>query len=66
MGSFGVALMLLKRASVLPMEIYNQVYANLAFEMAAALSVVLGIVTVSVNYALRRWSQRVYAFSTTA
>lgn len=66
MGSFGVALLLLKRASVMPLEIYNQVYANLAFEMAAALSVVLGIVTVGVNYALRRWSQRVYAFSTTA
>ena len=66
MGSFGVALLLLKRASVMPLEIYNQVYANLAFEMAAALSVILGIVTVGVNYALRRLSQRVYAFSTTA
>jgi putative spermidine/putrescine transport system permease protein len=65
MGSFGVALLLLKRASVLPLEIYNQVYANLAFEMAAALSVILGIVTVGINYALRRLSQRVYAFSTT-
>jgi putative spermidine/putrescine transport system permease protein len=66
MGSFGVALLLLKRASVMPLEIYNQVYANLAFEMAAALSVILGIVTVGINYALRRLSQRVYAFSTTA
>ena len=65
MGSFGVALLLLKRASVMPLEIYNQVYANLAFEMAAALSVVLAVVTVGVNYALRRLSQRVYAFSTT-
>ena len=66
MGSFGVALLLLKRASVMPLEIYNQVYANLAFEMAAALSVVLAIVTVGVNYALRRFSHRVYAFSVTA
>lgn len=66
MGSFGVALLLLKRASVMPLEIYNQVYANLAFEMAAALSVILAIVTVGVNYALRRLSQRVYAYSTTA
>jgi putative spermidine/putrescine transport system permease protein len=65
MGSFGVALLLLKRASVMPLEIYNQVYANLAFEMAAALSVVLGVVTVGVNYLLRRLSQRVYAYSTT-
>ena len=66
MGSFGVALLLLKRASVMPLEIYNQVYANLAIEMAAALSVILGLVTVGVNYALRRLSQRVYAYSTTA
>lgn len=64
MGSFGVALLLLKRASVMPLEIYNQVYANLAFEMAAALSVILGIVTVGVNYVLRRLSQKVYAYST--
>lgn len=64
MGSFGVALLLLKRASVMPLEIYNQVYANLAFEMAAALSVVLGVVTVGVNYTLRRYSERVYAAST--
>jgi hypothetical protein len=42
------------------------VYANLALEMAAALSVVLGIMTVGINYGLRRWSQGVYAFSTTA
>jgi putative spermidine/putrescine transport system permease protein len=66
MGSFGVALLLLKRASVMPLEIYNQVYANLAFEMAAALSVILGIITVGVNYTLRRLSQRVYAYSATA
>lgn len=66
MGSFGVALLLLKRASVMPLEIYNQVYANLAFEMAAAMSVILGVVTVGVNYALRRFSLRIYAYSTTA
>ena len=63
MGSFGVALLLLKRASVFPLEIYNQVYANLAFEMAAAMSVVLGILTVSINYGLRRWAERHYVFS---
>lgn len=63
MGSFGVALLLLKRASVFPLEIYNQVYANLAFEMAAAMSVILGLLTVSINYALRRWAERHYVFS---
>lgn len=62
MGSFGVALLLLKRASVLPLEIYNQVYANLAFEMASALSVVLAVVTVAVNYTLRRYAERHYTF----
>lgn len=63
MGSFGVALLLLKRASVLPLEIYNQIYANLAFEMAAAMSVILGVVTVGINYALRRYAERHYIFA---
>jgi putative spermidine/putrescine transport system permease protein len=64
MGSFGVALLLLKRASVLPLEIYNQVYANLAFEMAAAMSVILGVVTVGINYALRKYAERHYVYAT--
>jgi putative spermidine/putrescine transport system permease protein len=63
MGSFGVALLLLKRASVLPLEIYNQVYANLAFEMAAAMSVVLAVLTVGVNYLLRRFGEKHYAYA---
>jgi putative spermidine/putrescine transport system permease protein len=66
MGSFGVALLLLKRASVFPLEIYNQVYANLAFEMAAAMSVVLGVITVGINYMLRKYAERHYAFAVTA
>jgi putative spermidine/putrescine transport system permease protein len=63
MGSFGVALLLLKKASVFPLEIYNQIYANLAFEMAAAMSVVLGLITVGVNYTLRKYAERHYAFA---
>lgn len=63
MGSFGVALLLLKKASIFPLEIYNQVYANLAFEMAAAMSVVLGLLTVGINYALRKYAERHYAFA---
>ena len=63
MGSFGVALLLLKKASVLPLEIYNQVYANLAFELAAAMSIVLAVVTVGVNYALRRYGERNYVYA---
>jgi putative spermidine/putrescine transport system permease protein len=61
MGSFGVALLLLKKASVLPLEIYNQIYANLAFEMAGAMSVILGVITVGINYALRKYAERHYA-----
>ena len=63
MGSFGVALLLLKKASVLPLEIYTQMYSNLAFELAAAMSVVLAIITVGVNYYLRRYGERHYAFA---
>lgn len=62
MGSFGVALLLLKKASVLPLEIYTQMYSNLAFELAAAFSVVLALVTVGVNYYLRRYGEKHYAF----
>lgn len=64
MGSFGVALLLLKKASVLPLEIYTQMYSNLAFELAAALSVELAVITVGVNYVLRRYGERHYAFAT--
>lgn len=63
MGSFGVALLLLKKASVLPLEIYTQMYSLLAFELAAALSVVLAVITVSVNYFLRRYGEQHYAFA---
>ena len=63
MGSFGVALLLLKRSSVLPLEIYTNVYQNLAFELAAALSVVLAVITVGVNYILRRYGEKHYAFA---
>jgi ABC-type sugar transport system permease subunit len=48
---------------VLPLEIYNQVYANLAFEMAAAMSVVLAVLTVGVNYVLRRFGEKHYAYA---
>lgn len=63
MGSFGVALLLLKKSSVLPLEIYTNVYQNLAFEVAAALSVVLAVITVGINYMLRRYGEKHYVFS---
>jgi hypothetical protein len=39
-------------------------YSNLAFELAAALSVWLAVITVGVNYFLRRYGERHYAFAT--
>jgi putative spermidine/putrescine transport system permease protein len=62
MGSYGVALLLLKKASVLPVEIYTHIYSNVAFEIAAAMSVVLAVITVGVNYTLRKYGERYYAF----
>lgn len=62
MGSYGVALLLLKRETVMPVEIQMQMYANMAFELAAAMSVVLSLITVGVNYTLRRYGERHYAF----
>jgi len=62
MGSFGVALLLLKKASVLPLEIYTAMYSNLAFEISAAMSVVLATITLGVNYFLRRYGEKHYAF----
>lgn len=54
MGSFGVALLLLKKDSVLPVEIYDEIYARLAFEAAAAHAVVLAVLTLGISHTLRR------------
>jgi putative spermidine/putrescine transport system permease protein len=62
MGSYGVALLLLKRETVMPVEIQMQMYANMAFELAAAMSVILSLITVGVNYTLRKYGERHYAF----
>ncbi len=63
MGSFGVALLLLKKSSVLALEIYTQMYGLLAFELAAAMSVVLAVITVGINYFFRRYGEKHYAFA---
>lgn len=62
MGSFGVALILLKKLSVLPVEVYLQMYTALDFEFAATMSIVLSITTMLTNLVLRRYSERHYAF----
>jgi putative spermidine/putrescine transport system permease protein len=62
MGSFGVALILLKKLSVLPVEVYLQIYTALDFEFAATIAVVLSGVTILTNLVLRRYGERHYAF----
>jgi putative spermidine/putrescine transport system permease protein len=62
MGSFGVALILLKKLSVLPVEVYLQMYTALDFEFAATMSVVLSVTTLAANLVLRRYGERHYAF----
>lgn len=62
MGSFGVALLLLKKLSVLPVEVYLQMYTAFDFEMAATMSVILSLTTMATNLFLRRYGERHYAF----
>lgn len=58
MGSFGVALILSKRFSLLPLEIYQQLTGFLDTGLAAAMGVVLVAVSFTVNYGLRALAER--------
>ncbi|HVT58210.1 MAG TPA: ABC transporter permease subunit [Thermoanaerobaculia bacterium] len=58
MGSFGVALILAKRFSVLPLEIYQQLTGFLNSGLAAAMGVALVAVSFTVNYGLRAVAER--------
>ena len=55
LGSFGVALIVAKRFSILPLEIYQQItgYGNPAFMAAMAISLVL--IAFLINYSVRVW-----------
>ncbi len=57
MGAFGTAFTLATKFEVLPITIYSEFtnYAN--FALAASLSIALGLVTWSVMYVARRYSQ---------
>ncbi len=58
LGSFGVALILSRRFSLLPVEIYRQFTGFINLEMAAAMSMVLVATALIVNYGLRIWLDR--------
>jgi putative spermidine/putrescine transport system permease protein len=58
LGSFGVVLILSRRFSVLPVQIFEQLTAFLNTGLAAAMSMVLVVVAFSVNYGLQAWADR--------
>lgn len=60
LGSFGVVLILSRRFSVLPVQIYEQLTAFLNTGLAAAMSVFLLVVALAVNYGLQAWADRRY------
>jgi putative spermidine/putrescine transport system permease protein len=52
MGSFGVALVLSRRFSVAPLEVYTELIGFLNRAVAGALCVVLAVITLAVDFAL--------------
>ncbi len=58
LGSFGVALVLSKRFSVLPLELFHQVVAITNFPLASAMAVFLIALALALNFALGRWMRR--------
>lgn len=58
LGSFGVALIVAKRFSILPLEIYQQItgYGNPA--VMAAMAIALVLVAFAINYSVRVWGDR--------
>jgi len=53
LGSFGVALIVSKRFSILPVELYDQLIGFLNTGLAAAMGVVLMLIAFVVNYSMR-------------
>lgn len=58
LGSFGVALILSKRFSVLPLELFHQFTAMVNLPLASAMAVVLILLALVLNYAASRWTQQ--------
>lgn len=55
LGSFGVALIVSRRFSVLPLEIFQEYTGFLNHEQAAAMAVTLVAIAFAVNYSLATW-----------
>jgi len=58
LGSFGVALIISRRFSLLPLEIYQEFTGFLNNELAAAMSITLVTIAFLVNYSLALWRVR--------
>ena len=61
LGSFGVVLVLSKRFSLTPLQIFEEVFAFSNYESAAAMSVVLIAVGLTVHFAVRKLSAFLFA-----
>lgn len=61
LGSFGVVLVLSKRFTLTPLQIFEEVFALSNYEAAAAMSVVLIVVGLSINFTVRKLSARLFA-----
>ncbi len=61
LGSFGVVLVISKRFSLTPIQIFEEVYALSNYEAAATMSVVLIVLGLIVNFLIRTLAARVLA-----
>jgi putative spermidine/putrescine transport system permease protein len=59
LGSFGVALILSRRFSVLPLELFHQFTAMSDAPLAAAMSVTLAVIALAIQYFVQRSYRRV-------
>lgn len=61
MGAFGTAFTLAQGFNVLPMVIYNEYTFAFNFQVASALAVILGVITLLLIFGYRRLSRRLFA-----
>ncbi len=58
LGSFGVALIVAKRFSILPLEIYQQIVGYGNPSLMAAMAITLVLIAFLINYSVRFWGDR--------
>lgn len=58
LGSFGVALIVAKRFSILPLEIYQQIVGYGNPSLMAAMAITLVLIAFLINYSVRVWGDR--------